>query len=59
MKIETTTLKDRIREKEIHNENDVLEDCYNKGIDTAIKVIEIFEQAEEFAKQMLAKKRKG
>jgi len=45
--INLSEIKFRIKSQEQHKNNDIVERCFNQGIETAIKVIEIYEEAEK------------
>ena len=46
MLINSAELKYELKNQEQHTNNDIVERCFNMGIDTAIKIIEMMEKTE-------------
>ena len=55
MLIDSEKLKERIRNQEIHKDDDIIERCFNKGLWTAVKVIEIYEETEKLIQKEMTK----
>lgn len=46
MQIDSTELKEKLKGLQVNKNKDIIERCFNRGIWTAIKLIEIYEESE-------------
>lgn len=51
MKIDSKSLKNSLKRQKT-KEVDIIDKCFNRGIETAIKVVELYERAEILAKEV-------